>query len=41
MVLTLSDEMDKYITESASKMGSTKMEYLRHLIIKDKEGKEK
>jgi len=40
-LLTLSDNLDQYIEESAKKMGVTKMDYIRYVITKDKENKGK
>ena len=40
-LLTMSDDLDQYIVESAKKMGVTKMEYIRYVIMKEKESKGK
>jgi predicted DNA-binding protein len=39
IVLTLSDDMHKELSEKAKKVGVTAADYIRHLIIKDKENK--
>jgi hypothetical protein len=38
-LLTLSNDLDKYIVDEAKKMGVTKMDYIRFVLMKDKEGK--
>lgn len=39
MVLTIADDLDKYLSESAKKLGISKLEYIRYIIMKDKENK--
>lgn len=39
MVLTLSDDLNKYLVEAGEKLGISKLEYIRYIIMKDKEGK--
>ena len=34
-LLTLSDDLNLYVVESAKKMGVTKMDYIRYVIMKD------
>ena len=38
-LLTLSDDLNLYVVKSAEKMGVTKMDYIRYVIMKDKENK--
>jgi hypothetical protein len=38
-LLTLSNDLDKYIVDEAKKMGVTKMDYIRFVLMKDKECK--
>ena len=37
--LTLSNDLEKYITEQAKTMGVSKLDYIRFIIMKDKENK--
>lgn len=38
-ILTVPPELSKYIDDSANKMGISDLDYIRYLIIKDKESK--
>ena len=39
MILTLSDDVDNYVREQAQKLGLSKLDYIRFIINKDREGK--
>jgi hypothetical protein len=41
LILTLPDDIFKHIDESAKSIGVTKLEYIRYIIMKDKENKDK
>jgi hypothetical protein len=40
LILTLSDDLAKYVTESAKNLGVTRLDYIRHVLMKDKESRE-
>jgi len=41
MILTISDEVDRYLKEQSATLGMSKLDYIRYVIMKDKENKGK
>jgi hypothetical protein len=37
MILTISDELDKYVKDKADNLGMSKLDYIRFALMKEKE----